>query len=64
MTFNEAGEPVVSAHVRKGMRLRVMWAPGARLLLSRTMFMPELYIPLEASLGEAFAPEERDAVLA
>jgi len=64
MTFNEAGEPIVSAHVRKGMRVRVLLAPAARLLLSRTMFMPELYRPLEASLGEAFAPGEREAALA
>ncbi|MCY1549574.1 hypothetical protein D9M68_857480 [compost metagenome] len=56
MTFSDDGQPVVSAHVRQGARLRVLVAPRARLLLSRTMFMPELYRPLEKSLGEAFAP--------
>ncbi|MDP9603896.1 DUF917 family protein [Variovorax sp. NFACC27] len=58
MTFSDDGRPVVSAHVRQGARLRVLVAPRARLLLSRTMFMPELYRPLEKSLGEAFAPAE------
>ena len=58
MTFSGDGPPVVSAHVREGATLRVLVAPRARLLLSRTMFMPELYRPLEQSLGEAFAPTE------
>ena len=61
MTFSDEGRPVVSAHVREGASLRVLVAPRARLLLSRTMFMPELYRPLEQSLGEAFAPAE-DAI--
>ena len=61
MTFGDDGKPVVSAHVRQGARIRVVVAPGAGLLLSRTMFMPELYLPLEASLGQAFAPEVREA---
>ncbi|MDR3382788.1 S-methyl thiohydantoin desulfurase domain-containing protein [Cupriavidus basilensis] len=58
MTFDDDGQPVVSARVRQGMRLRVLVAPGERLLLSRTMNMRELYQPLEASLGTAFAPLE------
>jgi DUF917 family protein len=61
MTFDEAGLPIVSAKVRTGMRIAVLVAPIARLLLSRTMHMPELYEPLEASLGEMFAPETVDA---
>ncbi len=61
MSFDADGLPVVSARVRAGMRIAVLLAPAARLLLSRTMHMPELYRPLEASLGEAFAPEPVDA---
>jgi DUF917 family protein len=57
MTFDEQGLPVVSARVKPGMRIAVLLAPASRLLLSRTMHMPELYRPLEASLGERFAPE-------
>ena len=30
---------------------------GSRLLLSRTMFMPELYRPVEKAIGQAFAPQ-------
>lgn len=57
MTFGEDGEPLVSARVREGQRVQVLHAPAERLLLSRTMFMPELYEPLEKAIGQAFAPE-------
>ena len=60
MTFGSDGQPVVSAHVREGADMRIMLAPRAQLLLSRTMFMPELYQPLEASLGQSFAPESAE----
>jgi len=60
MTFTASGQPVVSAHVREGMDLRVVVVPAARLLLSRTMHMPKLYEPLEAMLGEKFAPEVQE----
>lgn len=56
MTFTSEGEPVVSAQVREGMRIIAIRAPASRLLLSRTMHMPELYQPLEAMLGTKFAP--------
>jgi DUF917 family protein len=56
MTFAEDGKPVVSARVERGQRIRVALAPRSRLILSRTMHMPELYQPLEASIGQAFAP--------
>ncbi|HYP83637.1 DUF917 family protein [Variovorax sp.] len=56
MTFGEDGHPLVSARVAEGQRIRVLHAPGSNLLLSRTMFMPELYQPLEAAIGQAFAP--------
>ncbi|MDE2371671.1 MAG: DUF917 family protein [Burkholderiales bacterium] len=55
-TLDASGAPVASADVREGARLRVLCVPRARLLLSRTMFMPELYQPLEATLGRPFAP--------
>lgn len=61
MTFDSDGLPLVSARVRQGMRVTVLLVPQERLLLSRTMHMPELYRPLEASLGERFAPEPVDA---
>jgi len=57
MTFGEDGSPIVSAQVREGMKLRVLHVPRSRLLLSRTMHMPELYQPLEEVLGTRFAPE-------
>ncbi|TDN60036.1 DUF917 family protein [Scandinavium goeteborgense] len=56
MTFDGQGKPVVSAHVREGMALQVVRIPADQLLLSRTMFMPELYRPLEALLNCEFAP--------
>jgi len=57
MTFGEDGRPLVSAHVREGERVQVLHAPASRLLLSRTMFMPELYRPLELAIGQPFAPQ-------
>ncbi|MDM0046186.1 DUF917 family protein [Variovorax dokdonensis] len=57
MTFAEDGYPLVSARVVEGQRIRVLHAPGSNLLLSRTMFMPELYLPLEQAIGQAFAPK-------
>ena len=56
MTFGEDGSPLVSARVKEGQRVQVLHAPAKRLLLSRTMFMPELYQPLEKAIGQAFAP--------
>lgn len=56
MTFTAEGKPVVSAHVREGMDIRVVLVPAQHLLLSRTMFMQELYQPLEALLGKTFSP--------
>ena len=57
MTFGEDGGPLVSARVREGQRVQVAHVPGSRLLLSRTMFMPELYRPVEKAIGQAFAPQ-------
>jgi len=60
MTFAGDGtdeRPLVSAHVREGERVQVLLAPASRLLLSRTMFMPELYRPLERAIGQEFAPQ-------
>jgi uncharacterized protein len=57
MTFDDSGRPIVSARVRLGMGIQVFVAPRAKLLLSRTMSMPELYRPLEAFLRQKFAPE-------
>ncbi|MGR7122768.1 S-methyl thiohydantoin desulfurase domain-containing protein [Klebsiella aerogenes] len=56
MTFDGTGRPVVSAHVREGMDIRIIRVPADQLLLSRTMYMPELYRPLEALLKCKFAP--------
>lgn len=61
MTFGEDGMPLVSARVRQGQRVQVMHVPGSRLLLSRTMFMPELYGPLEKAIGQSFAPQAEAA---
>jgi hypothetical protein len=60
MTFTGDGKPAVSAQVTEGADLRVLLAPAASLLLSRTMHMPELYKPLEVSLGMALAPQCRE----
>ncbi|WP_028660511.1 DUF917 family protein [Nocardioides insulae] len=55
MTFTEEG-PIPSAHVRAGMAITVVHVPADRLLLSRTMFMPELYDGVVELLGEEFGP--------
>lgn len=55
-TFDEDGVPVPSAVVHKGQNLTVMAAPVDGIPMSPTMFMPELYAPLEAQLGMEFAP--------
>ncbi|WP_372350975.1 DUF917 family protein [Streptomyces sp. KL116D] len=55
-TFDEAGQPLASADVAVGKEISVLVAPAANLLLSPTMFMPELYAPLEDLLGFSFAP--------
>ncbi|WP_338699861.1 DUF917 family protein [Streptomyces sp. Q6] len=55
-TFDEAGMPLSSAHVAVGKQVSVLVAPAASLLLSPTMFAPELYAPLEELLGFPFAP--------
>lgn len=57
MTFAEDGSPLVSARVKQGQRVQVLHAPASSLLLSRTMFMPELYQPLERAIGQSFAPQ-------
>ncbi|MFS8046458.1 DUF917 family protein [Rhizobium sp. BR 314] len=57
MTFDEEGRPVVSARITKGQRLTVIAVPRAKLLLSSTMAMPELFEPLDRIL--AASPGER-----
>ncbi len=61
MSFGADDRPLVSAHVREGESIRVLHVPASRLLLSRTMFMPELYVPLEQAIGQKFAPQPADA---
>jgi DUF917 family protein len=57
MTFDaRTGAPVVSADVRRGQRLAVLCVPATRLLLSSTMFMPELLAPVARLLGVRLAP--------
>ncbi|MFV0452815.1 MAG: DUF917 family protein [Propioniciclava sp.] len=56
MTFNAEGVPVPSGHVREGEVMRVMIAPTSSMALAPTMFMPDLYQPLEEALGITFAP--------
>lgn len=58
-TFAADGTPVPSAAVKEGQELMVLHAPVDRLPLARTMFMPELYEPLEEALGFRFAPTDR-----
>ncbi|MBO1334764.1 DUF917 family protein [Streptomyces sp. VRA16 Mangrove soil] len=58
-TFDAEGQPLASAHVTAGERISVLVAPAARLPLSRTMYMPELYTPLEDLLGITFAPASK-----
>jgi len=55
-TFDEAGQPLASADVEVGKRVEVLVAPAENLLLSPTMYMPEVYAPVEALLGIEFAP--------
>ncbi|MFF1398900.1 DUF917 family protein [Streptomyces sp. NPDC058287] len=55
-TFDEAGAPLASADVTVGAQVSVLVAPAENLLLSPTMYMPELYAPLEELLGIDFAP--------
>lgn len=56
-TFDQDGTPVPSAAVEEGQFLSVLYAPIDRLPLAKTMFMPELYTPLEEALGIRFAPD-------
>ncbi|MGW1226985.1 S-methyl thiohydantoin desulfurase domain-containing protein [Streptomyces sp. NPDC001478] len=58
-TFDEDGQPLASADVAVGTRLSVLVAPADNLLLSTTMYMPEVYAPVEELLGVHFAPEAR-----
>ncbi|MGH6626487.1 MAG: DUF917 family protein, partial [Burkholderiaceae bacterium] len=62
MTFDGQGKPVVSAHVKTGMPLQVLRVPADRLLLSRTMRMPELFDPVRALLGMDFGPVQQDVL--
>ncbi|MGW8568106.1 S-methyl thiohydantoin desulfurase domain-containing protein [Isoptericola sp. NPDC055881] len=55
-TFDSDGRPLASADVEVGMQVSVLVAPAQNLLLSPTMYMPELYAPLESLLGFPFAP--------
>ncbi|MER7197364.1 hypothetical protein CG723_08805 [Streptomyces sp. CB01635] len=55
-TFDEAGQPLASADVEVGKQISVLVAPAENLQLSTTMFMPEVYAPVEALLGIEFAP--------
>ncbi len=61
-TFTDDGQPIPSAHVRVGQKLTVILAHRDHLRLAGTMWMPELYAPLEAAIGIRFAPEPVDAV--
>ncbi|MFI7364937.1 DUF917 family protein [Streptomyces sp. NPDC050149] len=58
-TFDEAGQPLASADVEVGKQVSVLVAPADSLLLSRTMYMPEVYAPVEELLGIEFAPAAR-----
>ncbi|MEV0012077.1 DUF917 family protein [Streptomyces sp. NPDC051840] len=60
MTFAEDGRPVTSGEIAVGDRITVMVAPVESLILSKTMFMPDLYEPLEQSIGFRFAPGTED----
>lgn len=60
MTFNDDGVPVPSGRVQTGDVLRVLVAPTSSMALSSTMFMPELYTPLEEALNISFAPAPAD----
>ncbi|MEV0847545.1 DUF917 family protein [Streptomyces sp. NPDC049954] len=58
-TFDAAGQPLASADVEVGRRISVLVAPAANLLLSTTMYQPEVYAPVEDLLGLTFAPEAK-----
>ncbi|MFE3515103.1 DUF917 family protein [Streptomyces sp. NPDC059166] len=58
-TFGEDGAPLASADVAVGKRVDVLLAPAANLLLSSTMYQPEVYAPVEDLLGFPFAPAAR-----
>ncbi|MFE6979050.1 DUF917 family protein [Streptomyces sp. NPDC057682] len=58
-TFDEDGQPLASADVAVGTRLSVLVAPAENLLLSTTMYMPEVYAPVEELLGVRFAPQAK-----
>ena len=62
MTFDENGVPLPSARVQPGQTISVLVAPASSLILASTMFMADLYEPLEKALGVQFAP--RSGVLA
>ncbi|MFH8738250.1 DUF917 family protein [Streptomyces sp. NPDC017964] len=55
-TFDEAGQPLASADVEVGKQISVLVAPAENLQLSTTMYMPEVYAPVETLLGIEFAP--------
>lgn len=61
MTFDENGKPLPSARVSLGQTMSVLVAPASSLKLASTMFMPDLYLPLEKALGIQFAPRVEDA---
>lgn len=52
----EAGQPLASADIEVGKQVSVLVAPAENLLLSRTMYMPDVYAPVEELLGIEFAP--------
>jgi DUF917 family protein len=56
MTFT-GGRPLVSADVAVGTDVCVMVAPRSSLLLSPTMHMPDLYVPLRSLLGRPVSPQ-------
>ena len=56
MTFDENGVPLPSARVQPGQTISVLVAPASSLILASTMFMADLYEPLEKALGVQFAP--------
>ncbi|MEU9201003.1 DUF917 family protein [Streptomyces sp. NPDC048332] len=62
MTFAEDGRPVTSGEIGPGDRITVMVAPVENLILSKTMFMPDLYEPLEKAIGFSFAPAAGEPV--
>lgn len=55
-TFDGSGAPLPSAKVTVGQQVSVLFAPASGLPLAATMWMPDLYAPLEDLLGFEFAP--------